>query len=166
MNLTSQNQNVQSIIINLPINITISGTSNVYDSVETIPDNIIRLNPSLQSYDININIASVEVQRKLDTFIIWRLIDKLDHQLEMKQLNFKQSKIPTLLFSNRFMSAFRTFLICDKIIIVKNMLRNRIRQLQGNSYTDEMRQRDYMIMSQLQSKIKNIGIIYHSFQMI
>lgn len=132
--------------------ITVNG--NIYSNINDIPIGILKNNPELEKYKIKIMITDA----KLKSFVLYRLVDKLEYEHQRIELNLTQEKIPEFILNERFVNAFIKFLKSQCIAQIINDLESNIvnsfrkpnGQLQDIIKTGtELRQKNIMIRKKL-----------------
>lgn len=90
--------------------ITVAGTT--YNS-GTIPATILKEHPDLREYTI----TDLQSDDQLRSFIIYRLVEKLDHERERAQMDLTQEKVAGLILDDGFMRAFIRFLRAQTVAV-------------------------------------------------
>lgn len=100
----------------------IEAFGHVFESLDSIPYEFLREHPNMDYY----HVRNTQTKKQLEAFIVYRLIDKLNHQYQKKQLRLTQQKIPALVLDETFMGSFVSFLRAQTLASVYNDLENRI----------------------------------------
>jgi len=93
-----------------------------YTSCEDIPIEILRSFPDLH----NFKVETTQNIKELYSFIIFRLVDKLQHEYERQELHLTQQKIPDIILDEYFLDLFVDFLRAQTLAHVYNDLETKI----------------------------------------
>lgn len=100
----------------------IEASGQKFESLDSIPRDFFREHPNMDDY----RVIFLQTKKQLEAFIVYRLVDKLNHQYQKIELQLTQHKIPTLLLNEDFMDSFVAFLRAQTLASVYNDLENRI----------------------------------------
>ena len=93
-----------------------------FKSLEDIPESFIKTHSELDKYTV----VPTMSDKQYASFIIYRLVEKLEYPKQRQQLHLSQQKLTEFLFNEAFMTTFIEFLKAQTIASVYIQLENNI----------------------------------------